>query len=108
MLCTRRKDNSYCSKNGKYGKIISRDIHEHKLKLVESNIKRLGIDIIDTEKYNALDLDETLINKADCCLVDAPCSGLGLIRRKPDIKWSKEEDDLSEITELQYEILLKW
>ncbi len=88
------------------GKIIARDIHEHKLQLIESNIRRLGIDIIDTEKYNALCLDESLVNKADYCLVDAPCSGLGLIRRKPDIKWSKDKDDLSEITKLQYEILL--
>lgn len=88
------------------GKIIARDIHEHKLKLVESNINRLGIKIIDTEKYNALDLDENLVNKVDCCLVDAPCSGLGLIRRKPDIKWRKEKENLSAITKLQFEILL--
>lgn len=88
------------------GRIIARDIHDHKLRLVEDNIKRLGIDIIELEKYNALDLDESLIDKVDYCLVDAPCSGLGLIRRKPDIKWSKEEDNLQEITKLQYEILV--
>lgn len=88
------------------GKIIARDIHEHKLQLIEGNIKRLGIKIIELEKFNALDLDEKLIGKADYCLVDAPCSGLGLIRRKPDIKWNKEKDNLIEIAELQYEILM--
>ncbi len=88
------------------GRILARDIHEHKLKLVESNINRLGITIIDTELFNALDLDESLIDKADCCLVDAPCSGLGLIRRKPDIKWSKDNEDIVAIAELQYKILL--
>jgi 16S rRNA (cytosine967-C5)-methyltransferase len=88
------------------GKVIARDIHEHKLRLVEENSKRLGIDIIETEKYNALILDEKLIGKVDYCLVDAPCSGLGLIRRKPDIKWKKSKDDIKEITKLQYEILL--
>ncbi len=88
------------------GKIIARDIHEHKLNLIKDNVARLGISIIQLEKYNATNLDEKLIEKADCCLVDAPCSGLGLIRRKPDIKWHKVEDSLSEITKLQYEILV--
>ncbi len=88
------------------GKIIARDIHEHKLNLIKDNVARLGTSIIQLEKYNATNLDENLTEKADCCLVDAPCSGLGLIRRKPDIKWHKVEDSLSEITKLQYEILV--
>lgn len=87
------------------GKIIARDIHQHKLELIKSNVKRLGINIIELERYDALDLDEKLVGRADCCLVDAPCSGLGLIRRKPDIKWNKNKDDLLKITELQYKIL---
>lgn len=87
------------------GRIIARDIYDHKLKLVRDNAKRLGIDIIETENYNALNVDNNLIGKADYCLVDAPCSGLGLIRRKPEIKWNKEKDDVNEITKLQYKIL---
>lgn len=88
------------------GKIIARDIHEHKLHLIKDNVERLGINIVQLEKYNAINLDDKLIAWADCCLVDAPCSGLGLIRRKPDIKWQKAEGSLLEITRLQYEILM--
>ena len=87
------------------GKIKARDIHNHKLDLIIDNSKRLGIDIIETENYDALRVDESLIGKADYCLVDAPCSGLGLIRRKPDIKWSKKESDIEDISNLQFEIL---
>lgn len=87
------------------GKIIARDVYDHKLKLIRENAERLGINIIETENYNAEEVDTKLIGKADYCLVDAPCSGLGLIRRKPDIKWNKEIDDIKEITTLQYNIL---
>lgn len=87
------------------GKIIARDIYPHKLKLIEENSLRLGIDIIETQKWHALVLDESLIKKADYCLVDAPCSGMGLIRRKPDIKWTKTDYDLKQIESLQEEIL---
>ena len=87
------------------GKIIARDIYEHKLKLISDNAERLGIDIIETENFNALDIDNKYIGKADYCLVDAPCSGLGLIRRKPEIKWTKQKDNIDGITNLQYKIL---
>lgn len=90
---------------GNQGRIIARDIHDHKLELINENAKRLGIDIIETENYDALKLDKNLIGKADYCLVDAPCSGLGLIRRKPDIKWTKKEADIENISKLQLEIL---
>ncbi|SDZ01649.1 NusB antitermination factor [Proteiniborus ethanoligenes] len=87
------------------GLIISRDVHEHKLGLIKENVERLDIRIAQIEKFDALQIDESLIGKVDCCLVDAPCSGLGLIRRKPDIKWHKYEVDLSQISKLQYDIL---
>lgn len=89
------------------GLIIARDIYNHKLKLIDENARRLGIDIIKTEKFDALQVDEKLIGKADYCLVDAPCSGLGLIRRKPEIRWNKKEEDINEISKIQYDILLK-
>ncbi|MBB6216953.1 16S rRNA (cytosine967-C5)-methyltransferase [Anaerosolibacter carboniphilus] len=87
------------------GTIIARDIHEHKLKLIDNTAKRLGITIIKTQCYNAKEIDETMIDKAHRVLVDAPCSGLGIIRRKPEIKYNKKPDDLKKITDLQLEIL---
>ncbi len=87
------------------GKIIARDIHEHKLKLIDRTAKRLGIHIIQTEKFSGDHLDESFIHKADKVLVDAPCSGLGIIRRKPEIKYRKEAQDITSIVELQYKIL---
>ncbi len=89
------------------GLIISRDIFDHKIKLINENAKRLGIDIIKAEVFNALDLDDKLIGKVDYVLVDAPCSGLGLIRRKPEIKWSRTSDDIDELSKLQENILEK-
>jgi len=87
------------------GTIIARDIHEHKLKLVEKNAERLGIQIINTENFSGNDLDEKLIGLADKVLVDAPCSGLGIIRRKPEIKYRKQAEDANSITSIQYDIL---
>lgn len=87
------------------GEVIARDIHPHKIKLINDSAKRLGMDIVHTELYDATRFDENLSGKADCVLVDAPCTGLGIIRKKPDIKWSKEAEDKKEINELQFKIL---
>lgn len=89
------------------GTIIARDVHPHKLKLIENAAIRLGIDIIKTEVFDALNIDEKLVDKADKVLVDAPCSGLGIIRKKPDIKNSRTISELTEIVSLQREILYK-
>lgn len=87
------------------GKIIARDVHEHKLILMNQNIQRLEISNIKLELFNALDLDENIIQKADAVLLDAPCSGLGIIRRKPDLKWNKKPDDVNTIISLQLKML---
>jgi 16S rRNA (cytosine967-C5)-methyltransferase len=87
------------------GRILSKDIHDHKLKLIEENASRLGINIIETAEGDATKKDESLVNIADYCLVDAPCSGFGLIRRKPEIKWNRKESDINELVNIQYNIL---
>ncbi len=87
------------------GIIISRDIYDHKLNLIKENADRLGIEIIEIEKFDALELDMDLIGKVDYCIVDAPCSGLGIIRRRPEIKWNRTEKDIEELTEIQFNIL---
>lgn len=86
------------------GKILSRDIYEGKLPLINKEVKRLGIKNIFTQVYDATKLDENLISKADYCIVDVPCTGLGIIRRKPEIKY-KLESDLEDISKIQYRIL---
>ena len=87
------------------GQIISRDVYDHKLNLVKQNANRLGISIIKTEKFDALELDERLIGKIDYCIVDAPCSGLGIIRRRPEIKWNRQKEDIEELNEIQGKVL---
>lgn len=87
------------------GKIFSKDIYEHKIKLIDENSKRLGIDIIQTSISDATKRDEELIDIADYILVDAPCSGFGLIRRKPEIKWNRKENDIEELVIIQSSIL---
>ncbi|NLW23164.1 MAG: 16S rRNA (cytosine(967)-C(5))-methyltransferase RsmB [Tissierellia bacterium] len=87
------------------GKIISRDIYNHKLDLIEENVTRLGIDIIDTEIFDATELDSNLVEKVDYCIIDAPCSGLGIIRRRPEIKWNRKEEDIKDLIQIQRRIL---
>jgi len=87
------------------GKIISRDIYINKISLINKEKIRLGIKNIEVETFDATNLDENLIGKADYCIVDVPCTGLGIIRRKPEIKYNKLESDLETIPKIQYKIL---
>ncbi len=87
------------------GRVLSRDIHLNKLEIIRANAERLGIDIIETKISDARKRDESLVDIADYLLVDAPCSGFGLIRRKPEIKWNRKEKDIKDLADLQYEIL---
>ncbi|NLK64466.1 MAG: 16S rRNA (cytosine(967)-C(5))-methyltransferase RsmB [Tissierellia bacterium] len=85
------------------GQILSRDIYHGKLKLIEKELKRLGINNVKVEEYDASKLDSSLIGKADYVIADVPCTGLGIIRRKPEIKYKKT--DINHITQIQYKIL---
>ncbi|TMV51886.1 16S rRNA (cytosine(967)-C(5))-methyltransferase RsmB [Paenibacillus mesophilus] len=88
------------------GRILACDLHEHKRELIEAQSKRLGLRSVETKTIDARKLPEALGGKSfDRILLDAPCSGLGVIRRKPDIKWAKSPDDVAEIAKLQTELL---
>jgi len=87
------------------GHIIARDNQEEKLEIIKENVERLKIKNVIVEPYDALVIDPSLIEKMDVVLVDAPCSGLGIIRRKPDIKYNKSLESLSELVEIQKGIL---
>jgi 16S rRNA (cytosine967-C5)-methyltransferase len=90
---------------GDTGTVIARDIHPHKIGIISEAAKRLGLKAIKAEVFDATKLDDRYIEKADRVLVDAPCTGLGIIRRKPDIKWTRSIEDTSEIADLQSKIL---
>ncbi|MEQ8155825.1 MAG: 16S rRNA (cytosine(967)-C(5))-methyltransferase RsmB [Clostridiaceae bacterium] len=87
------------------GKVFSFDLHANKLSRIEDNARRLGIDIIQTEAQDATIFNESLENSFDRILLDVPCSGLGIIRKKPEIKWQKDLKSLKEIQEIQKKIL---
>ncbi len=89
------------------GTIEAWDIHQHRTKLVEQNAKRLGINIIKTQVKDASIYDENLNEKFDKILLDVPCLGIGVIKRKPDIKWQRKIEDIEEITKIQKLILEK-
>ncbi|QCX32219.1 16S rRNA (cytosine(967)-C(5))-methyltransferase RsmB [Caloramator sp. E03] len=87
------------------GEILAFDIYDHKLKLVNENAKRLGIDIIKTQLRDSTLYYKDLEQKGDRVLIDAPCSGLGLIRKKPEIRWNTNEDDIKQLIKIQKNIL---
>lgn len=87
------------------GNIEAWDIHEHRVKLVQKNAKRLGIDIIKTDVQDAMEFNEKYVEKFDKILLDVPCLGIGVIKRKPDIKWQRKQEDIEKITNIQKKIL---
>lgn len=87
------------------GKIIATDIYQHKLDKIKENATKLGLTNIEPTLLDAKLLHTQYQNFADKVLVDAPCSGLGVIRRKPDSRWRKEEELIKELPTLQQEIL---
>lgn len=89
------------------GKIIACDKSQGKIKLIQENAKRLGVKNIETRVNDARILNKDFIDKFDYVLVDAPCSGTGLYRKKPDIKWNKDLEDIKSLAEIQLEILDK-
>lgn len=89
------------------GEIMACDKSQGKIKLIQENAKRLGVKNIETRVNDARVLNKEFIDKFDYVLVDAPCSGTGLYRKKPDIKWNKDLEDIKSLAEVQLEILDK-
>lgn len=87
------------------GNIEAWDIHEHRTNFVKQSACRLGIDIINTKVKDASIYDSNFIEKFDKILLDVPCAGIGVIKRKPDIKWQRDIKDILEITKIQTKIL---
>lgn len=87
------------------GSILAGDIHEHKIKLIGDNAARLGISIITPRLLDATVFVPELEKTADRVLVDAPCSGLGVLRRRAEARWRKKKADLKVFPPLQLQIL---
>lgn len=87
------------------GKVLAFDIHESKLGLIKENCERLGITNVEVEAHDATKLNPELIASSDRILIDVPCSGIGIIRKKPEIKWNKTRNDLREVIPVQRDIM---
>ena len=89
---------------GDRGKIVAFDLYRHKLELLEQNCRRLGISIVESRQGDLFDLIPEL-TEADAVLLDAPCSGLGVLRSRADLRWRKKEEDIALMSELQSRML---
>ncbi|MGM9925327.1 MAG: 16S rRNA (cytosine(967)-C(5))-methyltransferase RsmB [Bacillus sp. (in: firmicutes)] len=88
------------------GNVVALDLHEHKVKLINQQAKRLGLANITTQALDARKAKDTFQEAYfDKILVDAPCSGLGVMRRKPDVKYTKSENDIERLAAIQQDIL---
>lgn len=86
------------------GKIFALDIHQHKMKIIEENLYKLGLTNVKSIKLDARKLKEQG-QKFDKILVDAPCSGYGVLRKKPEALYNKNMNNVYDLSTLQYEIL---
>ncbi|MFC5703430.1 16S rRNA (cytosine(967)-C(5))-methyltransferase RsmB [Cohnella faecalis] len=88
------------------GDVFANDVHPHKKALIDEQAERLGLGIVRTMTGDAKELSLVLPTESmDIVLLDAPCSGLGVIRRKPEIKWNKQPQDVESLSALQGELL---
>ncbi|MFD2616932.1 16S rRNA (cytosine(967)-C(5))-methyltransferase RsmB [Terrilactibacillus laevilacticus] len=88
------------------GEIVAFDLHKHKTRLIDQHANRLGLSIIHTMALDAREAQTQFKNESfDRILVDAPCTGLGVIRHKPEIKWEKKNTDVERIVKIQQDII---
>lgn len=87
------------------GEILAVDLHPHRLRLLEENAERLGISIITTMAADGRELPAKWHGYADYLLLDAPCSGLGVLGRRADARWRKQPSDIAEMAALSFELL---
>jgi 16S rRNA (cytosine967-C5)-methyltransferase len=87
------------------GQIIAMDIYESKLRKLKVRAKRNGVHNIETRVIESTKAYKKLLQKADRVLIDAPCSGLGVLKRNPDAKWKLEPDFIDNIKQVQQEVL---
>ena len=87
------------------GKVLARDLTEYKVRLMEENIERSGLQNIEAEKWDATVYDENKKDEADIVIADLPCSGLGVLGKKTDLKYKMNPEIQAELVALQRQIL---
>lgn len=87
------------------GEIIALDRFESRLKILQKNLNRLSVTSVKTIAIDALEFEDS--DGFDSVLVDAPCSGLGTLTKKPDLKWKKDLGDIRKIVNIQYDLIRK-
>lgn len=89
----------------KAGKVLARDVSDVKVAYIEENLERMRFTNVETEVFDATQTDDNYIGKADVLIMDVPCSGLGVMGKKRDIKYHASPEGLQSITELQKQIV---
>ena len=84
---------------------LQRRVYEHKMELIRSSSDRLGIGILETALWDAREKNEAFEGLADIVIADVPCSGLGVVRRRPEIKLKTDRNTVRSLAALQKEIL---
>lgn len=87
------------------GKVLAFDLHENKLSLIKENVERLGLNNVEVEVMDATKLNSKYISSSNRVLIDVPCSGIGIIRKKPEIKWNKTRKSLKDLVPTQRQIM---
>ncbi len=90
---------------GQQGQVIARDLTEHKIQMLEDNLQRMNLTQVQTQIHDATVLDPSLVETADVILADLPCSGLGIMGKKRDIKYHITKEACEELVQLQKAIL---
>ncbi len=96
---------AYAAQFAQDGEVVAIDIHEHRVRLIEKTMERLDVDNCIARTADAREYVAAFDRAFDVVMVDAPCSALGLLYRKPDIKVNKNSDDIAQLAGLQREIL---
>lgn len=87
------------------GKVIARDVNDYKVRLMQENISRTGLLNIEAQRFDATVFDENWKERAEIVIADLPCSGLGVLRNKTDLKYKTSQKNQEELVQLQKEIL---
>lgn len=87
------------------GKVIARDLTDYKVGLIEENIDRSGLTNIEAQRWDATEFDPEMKEAADVVVADLPCSGLGVLGKKTDLKYKMNPETQKELVELQRKIL---